>query len=236
MEGVGTDRSGAARLDLSCEGDAARVERRETRVSEGGAVPGFRFAASGLQADPPCEDGPERDEKVLEAEQRRRKQAEVGAIPVPPKYRSADFLSNTYWRLRGALDVPKERFVSYPHCSRDTDPSLLVGWAGWDHLQQAQALAAYCLARKEQDGWSAERLTPLLAGLLELIPWVKQWHNAPDPQHGVRMGDYFEDFVAEEARELRLTPDQIRAWTPPAQGRRRKGGSKTATTGFTEST
>lgn len=73
------------------------------------------------------------------AEQKRRKTTEIGSIPVPPKYKSSDFLSNTFWRLRGALDVPKERFVSYPHCARDADGSLVVAWAGWDHLQQATA-------------------------------------------------------------------------------------------------
>jgi hypothetical protein len=36
------------------------------------------------------------------------------------------------------------------------------------------------------------------------------------------MGDYFAGFVDEEARELRITPDQIRAWTPPATGRGRR--------------
>jgi len=29
---------------------------------------------------------------------------------------SADFLKGDYWRLRGKLDVPKERWVSFPHC------------------------------------------------------------------------------------------------------------------------
>ncbi len=137
--------------------------------------------------------------KAIEQEQKRRKQQEIGDIPPPPKYQSADFLNTTYWRLRGALDVPKERFVSYPHCSKAADPSLVIAWAGWDHLQQAQALAAYYLNLKEQEGLTPERLTPLLAGLLELIPWIKQWHNDPDPNlSGARMGDYFESFVSEE--------------------------------------
>jgi hypothetical protein len=119
--------------------------------------------------------------------------------------------------------VPKERFVSYPHCSKAADPSLVVAWAGWDHLQQAQALAAFYLNMKEQEGWLPERLTPLLAGLPELVPWIKQWHNDLDPNFsGARMGDYFESFVAEEARELRLTPEQIRGWAPPATGARRR--------------
>ena len=166
--------------------------------------------------------------EAVEAEKSRRKQAEVGDIPVPPKYRSADFLGNTFWRLRGALDVPKERFVSYPHCERDADPTPVIAWAGWDHLQQAQALAAYYVQMKENEAWPPERLTPLLAGLLELLPWLKQWHNDLDPTHGVRLGDYFADFVAEEARTLGLTLDQVRAWTPPARatrGRRRRRAS-----------
>jgi hypothetical protein len=159
------------------------------------------------------------DSKAIETEQKRRKEQEIGDVPPPPKYKSADFLNTTFWRLRGALDVPKERFVSYPHCSKTSAPSLVVAWAGWDHLQQAQALAAYYLNIKEQEGWTPERLTPLLAGLLGLIPWIKQWHNDPDPNFsGARMGDYFESFVDEEARELRLTPEQIRSWQPPDKG------------------
>lgn len=174
------------------------------------------IGGSGAAAlDPPY------NKQAMEAEQKRRKKQEIGDIPPPPKYQSADFLNPTYWRLRGALDVPKERFVSYPHCSKAADPSWVVGWAGWDHLQQSQALAAYSLNLKEQEGWTPERLTPLLAGLLELIPWIKQWHNNPDPNFsGARMGDYFDSFVSEEARELRLTPEQFRAWTPPAPVRR----------------
>jgi len=151
----------------------------------------------------------------------------VGNTPVPPKYTSADFLDGAYWRLRGKLDVPKERFISYPHAERDADPTPVIAWAGWDHLQQAQALAGYYVRMKDNEGWSPERLTPLLAGLLELIPWLKQWHNAIDPQYGVGMGDYFNDFLHEEARALNLTLDQIRAWTPPARknsrSRRRAG-------------
>jgi len=165
--------------------------------------------------------------KAIEQEQKRRRQQEIGDIPPPPKYKSADFLNTTFWRLRGALDVPKERFVSYPHCSKAADPSLVVAWAGWDHLQQAQALAAYYLNMKEQEGWTPERLTSLLAGLLELIPWIKQWHNDPDPNFsGARMGDYFDSFVSEEARELRLTPEQIRGWTPGEAARVRRAGRR----------
>ena len=107
-------------------------------------------------------------ERTWDLQRREDAGEDVGPIPVPPKYASADFLTADIWRLRGKLDVPKERFVSYPHCGRDGDPSLVVGWAGWDHLQQATALAAYYDRMKTREGWAAERLVPLLAGLLEL--------------------------------------------------------------------
>ena len=75
----------------------------------------------------------------LKAEQRRRKQEEIGDIPPPPKYTSVDFQSSAYWRLRGPLDVPKERFISYPFCSPDSDPTLVIAWAGWDSPATGQS-------------------------------------------------------------------------------------------------
>jgi hypothetical protein len=159
----------------------------------------------------------------IAAEAKRRKQAEVRDIPVPPKYKKVDFQSQDFWRLRGGLDVPKERFVSLPHCARDADPSLPVLWAGHDHLARARAIAGWYLERRETDGWSAERLKPLLAGLLELVPWLRQWHNDIDSETGLRMGDYFFGYVEEQARELGLTLDDLRAWAPPASARRGRG-------------
>lgn len=99
-----------------------------------------------------------------------RKEIEVGKIPVPPKYQNKDFIKSDFWRLRGGLDVPKERWISYPGCERGADGSLVIAWAGWTHLQQATALAGAYLDRKEKEGWPPERLAPLLAGLLELLP------------------------------------------------------------------
>ncbi|MCR3754556.1 hypothetical protein LX88_008572 [Lentzea californiensis] len=111
----------------------------------------------------------------------------LGDIPVPPKYGSGDFLRTSYWRHRGKLDVPKERFISYPTATRDGDGSLLLGWAGWDHREQAHALAVLIAARHGEDGWDGERLLPLLAGLDEVLPWVKQWHGEIDPAFGASL-------------------------------------------------
>ena len=147
-------------------------------------------------------------------------------IPVPPKYKSSDFLKASYWRLRGKLDVPKERWISYPHCEGE-DGTLMVAWAGYDHLQQAQAISGHYVDVQERLGGRDDpRLIPLLACLVELVPWLKQWHNDVNPEFGMAMGDYFEGFVNEEARNLGKTVDEIRAWDPPAKKRGRRGKKK----------
>lgn len=154
--------------------------------------------------------------------QRREDAGEnITDIPVPPKYKPADFQKPDYWRLRGSLDVPKERFISFPNCSRDADGSLLIAWAGLSPLQLGTSLATLFLDMKDNEGWDAERLKPLLAAIAELAPWVKQWHNEPDAEHGTRMGDYLDGFVDEEARGLGLTREAIVGWQPPATTTRR---------------
>lgn len=181
-------------------------------------LPVLRYTDTGLRKRAQWED--------TWALQRREDAGEaVGSIPVPPKYQSKDFLKTDVWRLRGGLDVPKERWVSYPGCERGVDGSLVIAWAGWDHLQQATAIAGYYLDMKDNEGWPPERLQPLLAGLLELVPWLEQWHNEIDPTYGERMGDYYQGFVSEEARALGFTLDDLRNWKPAAtmsgRGRRR---------------
>ena len=150
---------------------------------------------------------------------------DVGGIPVPPKYATADFLKTDFWRLRGKLDVPKERWISYPHCSTESDPTLVVGWAGWNHLEQATALIAYYDARK-REGWDAKRLTPLLAGLDQLLPWIHQWHPEIDPEFGETAGQSFQTMLEHDGHELGLTLEDIRNWTPPEKVRKTPKGRK----------
>lgn len=155
--------------------------------------------------------------------QRREDAGEdVGDIPVPPKYTKADFVG-VAWDHRGKLDVPKERFLSYPGAERETDSSLPVGWAGWNHLARARALATWYLQAK-RDGRDVAHLTPLLAGLDELVPWLRQWYDDPNPDPALdRPGTQIAALVDAELRALRLTADDLAAWRPePARrGRRR---------------
>ena len=106
--------------------------------------------------------------------------------------------------------MPKERWVIFPHCE-GADGLPLVAWAGYDHLQLAKAVASHYVRVQEQEGGRDDpRLVPLLACLIELLPWLKQWHNEMDDA-GYRMGDYFEGFVQDEARQLGRTIDAVRA-------------------------
>ena len=64
------------------------------------------------------------------------------------------------------------------------------------------------------------RVKPLLADLLELVPWLRRRHNGTDRETGMRMGDYITDFVEEEAWCLGLTLGDLRALALPAPTRR----------------
>ena len=151
---------------------------------------------------------------VSHPEVRRAIKDEIGDVPVPPKYAPGDFARGSYWGQRGKLDVPKERFISYPAASRDGDGSLLLGWAGWDHREQAQALAVLVSRRRGEDGWPVERVTPLLAGLAEVLPWVRQWHGEIDARYGASPADIYAGFLDGQLAELQLTVDAVRTWRP----------------------
>ncbi len=150
------------------------------------------------------------------------KQEELGDIPVPPKYTSSDFQKSHYWRLRGKLDVPKERWINFPYCNAE-DGTMTIAWAGYNHLQLTQAISTYFIHVKEDIGGRDDsRLLPLLASLIELLPWLKQWHNDIDSTYNLKMGEYFEAFIQDEAREMSKTIDEVRTWQPPIKtGRRR---------------
>lgn len=144
-----------------------------------------------------------------------------GPIPVPPKYKPADFAKSSYWPHRGKLDVPKERFISYPNAGRDSDSTELLGWAGWDHADQALALAAL-ISQRIDEGWDTHRLVPLLAGLHELAPWVRQWHNEIDPEYGESVADTIEDELTARLSEHHLTFTDLTSWRPEPTRRGRR--------------
>lgn len=156
----------------------------------------------------------------IKPEQDERKAAEIGPIPAPPKYTRGDFLAGTLWRLRGGLDVPKERFCRVP------DPQApgewLFGWAGWNPAQRVQALAGAFIAAEQGSGAELARLTPLLVAIDEQLPWVRQWHNEVDPDMDVRPGDYFTSWLSEQLNRHGWTGRTLADWQPESITRRRR--------------
>lgn len=158
--------------------------------------------------------------------QRREDAGEITAeqVPVPPNYSSADMVP-VVWKHRGKLDVPKERFISYPGASPEGDSTLLLGWAGWNDLDKGLAIFSTFADRADEDA-DTETLAGILAGLVEILPWIKQWHNDLDPQYNLKMGDYLEAQLAEAARSLSIPVEDIPDHAPKPATRGRKKTSK----------
>ncbi|MET9500448.1 BREX-2 system adenine-specific DNA-methyltransferase PglX [Streptomyces sp. NPDC006622] len=183
-------------------------------------LPALRYKPSGLKKRADWEEvwNLQRKEDAAPDEPAKRKIRD--SIPVPPKYTSADFLRPSYWKARGKLDVPKERFISYGQTNAATPE--LYGWAGWDHREQAQALATYFT----NTALSTEEITPFLAGLLELQPWLSQWHNEFDMLYSGSPADFFAGYRQQKQGEHGLTDDDLRNWQPPAATRGRRAAVK----------
>lgn len=180
----------------------------------------LRYKPSGLKKRADWEEVWDLQRKEDAAPDELAKRKIRDSIPVPPKYTSADFLRASYWKARGKLDVPKERFISYGQSNAATPE--LYGWAGWDHKEQAQALATYFT----NTALSTEEITPFLAGLLELQPWLSQWHNEFDMLYSGSPADFFAGYRQQKQGEHGLTDDDLRGWRPPAATRGRRAAAK----------
>jgi hypothetical protein len=89
----------------------------------------------------------------------------------------------------------------YPGVERHEDSSPVLAWAGWDHAQQAKALVAYYMEARQTWAFAPEKLRRLL----ELLPWLQQWHSAVDPAYGVIPAESIEALLDAECHELGLT-------------------------------
>ncbi len=146
-------------------------------------------------------------------------------IPVPPTYTAADFAKPSYWKQRKGLDVPKERFTSVAGAERDvnTDPTMVLAWAGFDHAELAQAITTLAVDR-QAEGWDAHRIWPIVVAIAELLPWLDQWHADVDPRWGDSPAGLYRG-IAEQlalAGDRRLADAATWAPTAPTKGRRPK--------------
>lgn len=166
-------------------------------------------------------------EEAWELQRREDQRGDVSAIPAPPKYVPADFLRASWWQARGKLDVPKERFILYPDAGRSTDPTLLLGWAGWDYVQQFLVLATI-MDERITEGADDMQLVPLVAGMAEVLPWVKQWHADLDPTFGMSMAEFCSAQLEERMTQLNVSTADLKAWRPTSATRGRRAVKENA--------
>ena len=123
--------------------------------------------------------------------------------------------------------MANEWFFTVFGASRGADTSLVYGRAAWTAVDRARAIATRVVEQSEDHGPDASRLTPLLACVLEQIPWIAQWHPESDSVYGGAPVTYFEGWLDSQLSELAVTRDALRAWRPPAPTRGRKAKAST---------
>jgi hypothetical protein len=140
----------------------------------------------------------------------------LARIPVPPKYGQADFAKPDFYKQRGKLDVPKERFASVLGAERDADPTMVLAWAGFDHAELAQSIGSLLIARQQQDGWDADRSWPLVVAMAELLPWLDQWHSEVDPRWGASPAGLYRGITEQQALMGNRSLADASEWRPIA--------------------
>jgi hypothetical protein len=184
-----------------------------SRLVEAEAVPALailRYKAAGVEKFRAWE----RTWELQRAEDR----GDLVEVPVPPKYAPGDFLKTAYWTARGKLDVPKERFIAFPGSHYPEDGTAVYGWAGWDHSERGQAIARFA-NDVASSGAPDEQVIPLVGALIELEPWLKQWHDEIGPS-GVSPAGAIASVINALLGRLGLGRDTIAAWRPAPPTRR----------------
>ena len=153
-------------------------------------------------------------ERVWALQRREDAGEDVGRIAPPPKYGQPDFLHASYYKLRGALDVPRERFCWLSELPAP-EPAR-YGWAGWTPRQRARAIERLD-ERLENQGVAVAARVGLLWTLQSLLPDVAR-------ESGEAAAEY-SDIVRAAAGDI--DDARLQAWVelvPPPRGaaRRRK--------------
>ena len=96
--------------------------------------------------------------------------------------------------------TPKRAFQS-----RDLWRSFrVIGSACRILAQQPRSVDEYYLHAKDSRGLLLRKLDSILGDLINLLPWLRQWHNNADPDLRRGLGDYDTEFVDDQCRTLGL--------------------------------
>ena len=156
--------------------------------------------------------------------QHREDAGEAVTPPVPPKYASGDFLRAEYYKLRGKLDVPKERFIHFSELTPSeradgTAPAedARYGWAGWTPRERAKALLELDEELADEGGPVADRYG-LLHGAWALLPYVA-WES-PEAAEELR------SVITMEVGQQGVTDEMLAEWAERHPMRRRGRGRR----------
>jgi len=167
---------------------------------------------------------------------------------ITPRFSRKDFSDGTAWRLRGKLNIPRERFIHYAefdHTRRGTDApdtgGPWFGWAGWDAAGRADALA-FLLDRANRAGWEPRwRQCGLRAALRDLLPELSELPAADRAEFeaigtmcGMGLGTacycraYRDSFARGEPGVPGVGAEALGVKVLPSEGKRSRRGRKKA--------
>ena len=192
----------AAVLTGNAEPDLARRARLAGH-RRGGAVPrAHRYTAAGLEKY--------RAWQEVWALQRREDAGEKVEIPVPPKYTTSDFPQGSLLagprqarRAQGAVHRLPRR------CAATGDPTPVLGWAGWDHREQALALARELA---DQDALGAGDDAARAAGGRAWSSWSRGCTSGThevDPAFGISPAAAIGGLVDQYLQRLETTRERV---------------------------
>jgi hypothetical protein len=149
-------------------------------------------------------------------------------VPVPPDFsqgsrgKSRDFLRPEYWRLRGKLDVPKERFVSFTEVpGRASSAETIYGWAGWSPLQRLRVLLAIDEELEDAGVGVADRV-----GLLDSAWRLIEDAAREDASAAARLKAELQALVGPEGPSRELIDEWQRRFPPPSSRGRGRNTTK----------
>lgn len=180
-----------------------------TVILDGEQVPyaaALRYKESGLRKRAQWE-------QVWELQRREDETGEALGIPVPPKFVSVDFRRASYWPIRRRLDIPRERFISYPGAAAEGD-GLLLGWSGWSDTDRVRVLFDLIAVCRQEPRPSVYRIAPLLAGIQELLPWVRQWGTGYEPGSQADPAVEFQREFDDLRTTFGLSTHDLTSWRP----------------------
>ena len=101
--------------------------------------------------------------------------------------------------------------------------SLLLGWAGWDHREQAAALITLIQERSDVDGWDTAKLRPCWPACRRSCPGSASGTARSNPDFGMSYADAYDGYLTAQRETRSLTEEDLRNWTPTPV---RQGGRK----------